>query len=163
MASLKDSMTITIGGKPMVVERMRFKQLKIAWPAVRRIADIGLLQFPIDGDGKINAQVDNPMFMEWHAEKIDLMIKVLAAALKRTCPDVTAEVLENMLDLPDTQQLPLWFNELLAISGFEMGNEQGETQAETSPQSSMETGTSSSQSLSPTMSAVETGNVSNPH
>jgi hypothetical protein len=157
---LRDEMAFTAGGQEFKIQRMRFKQLKVAWPAITRIAELGKLQFPQRADGTFVDVSSDPNFMVWHAEKLELMLKVITSAMQRTQPQMTQDKLEDMLDLYETKMIPDKFNELLGISGFELGNGQGEMMAEMSPQSSTETGTLSSPSSSQMVSVAATGNES---
>jgi hypothetical protein len=151
--AIQQFIKITVGGVEHTIPRMRFKQLKIAMPYVARINKIGQEQFPPGKD-----LTGEPIFMELHVQRLSLQIEVLSAAGQQIDKTFTVEYIENNLTLEESREVGGWFNDLLAASGFEMGNVQTpEIPGETTE--SQSTGMTSSQNSPATESVEETGSA----
>lgn len=104
MGNLIDGKTIRMGGNEYVVPPLTFKQLRALTPKLDIIASIP--------DGKMPDD-----------EQMQAMIDVVHSALSRNYPDVTAEAVEDMIDLGNVQPI------IAAIMGVSGLLEPGEARA----------------------------------
>jgi hypothetical protein len=70
--------TVTMGGRDWTVPPLTLGQLRLLMPKVRQLSEIG-------------AQMGET--------QIAVLVEIVAAALQRNYPDVTAETVEDLLDL----------------------------------------------------------------
>lgn len=119
---------LLIGGKSVIIRKLKFKALKRVWPLLEK------------------AQTsDDPM------EQIDATMQIVHASYIRDHGDVPFEDFEDMFESDEAIKLATTLQELMEESGLiPKGNPQMEAPVEATPESlSTETSTESSQSLSP--------------
>lgn len=118
---------LLIGGKSVVIRKLKFKALKRVWPLLEK------------------AQTsDDPM------EQIDATMQIVHASYIRDHGDVSFEDFEDMFESDEAIRLATTLQELMEESGLiPKENPQMEAPVEATPESlSTETSTESSQSLS---------------
>lgn len=119
--------TVKIGGQEYTTGPLKFKQLKKLWPVIlenQRIAK----------EAKDEGRQIDPI------ESMGNAIKIVAAALERTNPDLTADKIEDEIDASECVELQTVILDILEESGFQL--KVGEAPAVEGAQASPSTETS---------------------
>jgi len=118
MLDLDGNVTMRIGGKEYAVPPMTLRTLKVAWPIISRLSVLGNEQSALvlsdDGGMKL---------MELHAERVSLIAKVMASAVRAKDPSMTVDKLEEVMTYEETVEMLQAFNELLNVSGLEKASD----------------------------------------
>jgi hypothetical protein len=115
-------MAVAMGGQDWIVPPLTLGQLRQLMPRVRQLTDIGV---------------------SMGEEQISVLVDIIAAALQRNYPEMTADKVEDLLDLGNASAV---LNAVLTGSGLKLGGAaMGEARA---PGASSGAGNASPSSLS---------------
>lgn len=106
-----ETLDITIDGKPYTILPMRFKQIKLAYKAM---AKLDLLA--AESQGKNRDEL-----LTYISARAEAVIEVLSASAIRTNPELTVQFFDENMTYKESVRVTEWFNKLLDVSGFEMG------------------------------------------
>lgn len=106
---MANTLPITIGGSPYEIAPMKFKQIKVAWAVMGKLAEM-------QANGPAPGTVE---YLAAYGVQVDLAIQALSAAAIRTSPDLTVAFFDENLTKPEVDKVMGWFNALMQISGFE--------------------------------------------
>jgi hypothetical protein len=99
--------TVTIGGQEYTTGPLKFKQLKKLWPVI--LENQKLAKEAKDGGRQLDP-----------IESMGNAIKIVAAALERTNPELTAEKIEDEIDANECVALQTVILDILEESGFQL-------------------------------------------